>query len=38
LIFHYIFYSKTTATVFDIPRTAVVMISTKPATPGKAKI
>jgi hypothetical protein len=38
LIFLYRFYSKTTATIFDIPITAVVIISTTTTMSGKAKI
>jgi hypothetical protein len=37
LIFLYSFYSKTTATIFDIPIIAVVTISTTTTIPGKAK-
>jgi hypothetical protein len=33
----YSFYSKTTATIFDIPLTAVVIISKTTIIPGKAK-
>jgi hypothetical protein len=36
-IFLYSFYSKTTATIFDIPVTTVVIISTTTTIPGKAK-
>jgi hypothetical protein len=36
-IFLYNFYSKTTATIFDIPIRAVVIISTTTTIPGKAK-
>jgi hypothetical protein len=38
LIFLYSFYSKTTATIFDFPITAVVIISTTTTIPGIAKI
>jgi hypothetical protein len=39
LYFLYSFYSKATATIFDIPIIAVVIISTTTTTiPGKAKI
>jgi hypothetical protein len=37
LIFLYSFYSKTTATIFDIPITAVFIISTTSTISGKAK-
>jgi hypothetical protein len=36
--FLYNFYSKATATIFDIPITAVVIISTITTIPGKAKL
>jgi hypothetical protein len=36
-VFLYSFYSKATATIFDIPLTAVVIISTTTTIPGKAK-
>jgi hypothetical protein len=38
LIFLYSFYSKRTATIFDIPIAAVVITSTTTTIPGKAKI
>jgi hypothetical protein len=38
LIILYNFYSKTTATIFDIPITVVAIISTTTTAPGKAKI
>jgi hypothetical protein len=37
LIFLYSFYSKTTATIVDIPKIAVVIISTTTTIPGKEK-
>jgi hypothetical protein len=37
LIYLYSFDSKTTATIFDIPITAVVIISSTTTIPGKAK-
>jgi hypothetical protein len=38
LSFLYSFYSKTTAAIFDISIIAVVMTSTIPTIPGKAKM
>jgi hypothetical protein len=36
-VFLYISYSKATATIFDIPLTAVVINTTTTTIPGKAK-